>query len=67
MDDISKLHHLLEHWAEHNEEHVKTYLEWAGKAEALGNKELAGILKKIAGETAAMDGLFKKAMKVCGQ
>jgi len=67
MDDISKLHHLLEHWAEHNEEHVRTYLEWAGKAESLGKKELAGLLGKIADETRAMDGLFKKAMKVCRQ
>lgn len=67
MDDISKLHHLLEHWAEHNEEHAKTYLEWAGKAESLGKKELAGLLKKIADETTAIDSLFKKAMKVCRQ
>ena len=67
MDDISKLHHLLEHWAEHNEEHVRTYLEWAGKAESLGKKELAGLLKKIADETTAMDSLFKKAVEVCRQ
>jgi hypothetical protein len=25
MDEISKLHHLLSHWAEHNIEHAKTY------------------------------------------
>jgi cobalt/nickel transport system ATP-binding protein len=67
MDDISKLQHLLEHWSEHNEEHAKTYLEWAGKAESLGKKELAGLLKKIADETKAMDSLFKKAMEVCRQ
>ena len=67
MDDISKLQHLLEHWAEHNEEHVKKYLEWAGKAESLGKKELAGLLKKIADETTAMDSLFKKAVEVCRQ
>lgn len=65
MDEISKLHHLLEHWAEHNEEHAKTYLEWAGKADSLGRKELAGLLKKIADETTSMDSLFKKAMDVC--
>ena len=65
MDEISKLHHLLEHWAEHNEEHARTYLEWAGKADSLNKKELAGLLKKIADETTAMGSLFKKAMEVC--
>jgi len=65
MDDISKLHHLLQHWAEHNEEHTRTYLQWAGKAESLGRKELADLLKKIADDTMSMDSLFKKAMEVC--
>ena len=65
MDEISKLHHLLGHWAEHNIEHAKTYLDWSKKAEALGKKELAGVLKKIADETMAMDGQFKNAMGLC--
>jgi ABC-type cobalamin/Fe3+-siderophores transport system ATPase subunit len=65
MDDINKLNHLLEHWAEHNEEHAKTYLEWAGKADSLDKKELAGLLKKIADDTKAIDSLFKKAMEIC--
>ncbi|MBI5639391.1 MAG: ATP-binding cassette domain-containing protein [Nitrospirae bacterium] len=65
MDEITKLHHLLEHWAEHNTEHAKTYRDWSKKAEALGKKELALILKEIADETVAMDNLFKKAMGIC--
>lgn len=65
MDEITKLHHLIEHWAEHNTEHEKTYRDWARKAESLGKKELAALLIKIADETAAMDGLFKKALSLC--
>ncbi len=65
MDEITKLHHLIEHWTEHNTEHEKTYREWAKKADSLGKKELAGILTKIAEETSAMDGLFKKAISLC--
>ena len=65
MDEISKLQHLLGHWAEHNIEHAKTYEEWSKKAAALGKKELAGALKKIADETMAMDDQFKKAMELC--
>jgi hypothetical protein len=67
MDDISKLRHLLEHWSEHNEEHAKTYLEWAEKAAASGDKELSSILKEIAENTKRMDGLFEKAKKAIGK
>ena len=46
MDEISKLHHLLGHWAEHNIEHAKTYEDWSKKADALGKKELAGAFEE---------------------
>lgn len=65
--DIEKLKKLLEHWAEHNEEHAKTYLEWSGKAEKSGNKELYNILKEIAENTKKLDGLFEKAKKIVGR
>ena len=65
MDEIAKLHHLLQHWAEHNSEHAKTYRDWAKKADSLGKKELAGILLRIADETVAMDKLFSDALNVC--
>jgi cobalt/nickel transport system ATP-binding protein len=65
MDEITKLHHLLGHWAEHNAEHAKTYRDWARKADSLGRNELAGLLLKIADETAAMDTHFQKAMELC--
>ena len=29
--EIEKLRHLLEHWIEHNEEHISRYIEWAEK------------------------------------
>ena len=65
MDEIGKLHHLLGHWAEHNIEHAKTYQDWSSKADALGKRELAVVLKKISDETMAMDTHFKKAMELC--
>ncbi len=65
MDEIAKLHHLLEHWAEHNTEHAKTYQDWSKKAASLGKKDLAGLLMKIAEETTAMDSLFSKALEIC--
>jgi len=65
MNDISKLKHLLGHWAEHNTEHARTYQDWAKKADALGKADLAGILREIAKETEKMDSMFKKAEKLC--
>lgn len=65
MDEITKLHHLLEHWAEHNEEHVQTYRTWSEKADTLGKEELSAVLKQIADDTAKMDGLFRKALSLC--
>ncbi|MDP1759073.1 MAG: ABC transporter ATP-binding protein [Thermodesulfovibrionales bacterium] len=63
MTELDKLKKLLEHWSEHNEEHAKTYLEWAEKASASGDKELSAVLKEIAENTKKMDGLFEKAKK----
>jgi hypothetical protein len=64
MTELEKLKHLLEHWIEHNEAHVKTYSEWSLKAETLGEKELAGILGQVVEESRKLDGLFKKAMEL---
>ena len=67
MTDLEKLKKLLTHWAEHNEEHAKTYLEWAEKAGESGDKEIYNILKEIAENTKRLDGLFEKAKKIVGK
>jgi hypothetical protein len=63
MTDLEKLKHLLEHWVEHNEAHVKTYDEWAQKAEILGEKELSAVLRQITDESKKLQGLFQKAIE----
>jgi len=64
MTDLEKLKHLLEHWKEHNDVHTATYSEWALKAEALGEKNLAGILRQVADESRKLEALFKKALEI---
>ncbi len=64
MEELDKLRHLLEHWIEHNEEHVKTYLQWAERADAHKQEELAEVLRQIASETKKLEELFKKAKGV---
>lgn len=62
MTDLEKLKHLLKHWSEHNETHIQTYTEWAGKAESLGKEEVSKLLNQIAEETKRIDELLRKAL-----
>lgn len=64
MTEMEKLKHLLKHWIEHNDAHVKTYGEWASKAGTLGEKELSEILSQIVEDSKKLDTLFKKAMEM---
>ncbi|MCD6494377.1 MAG: hypothetical protein J7K36_11420 [Archaeoglobaceae archaeon] len=42
---VEKLKHLLEHWIEHNKEHVAKYEEWAEKMED-ERPEVSELLRK---------------------
>jgi rubrerythrin len=66
MDEMARLRHLLEHWMEHNVEHVNTYLKWAEMADAHGKRELAETLRRIASETERLEGLFREAREKLG-
>jgi cobalt/nickel transport system ATP-binding protein len=62
--EIEKLKILIGHWIEHNHEHAGTYTQWAEKAKAAGNPDLAQMLLEIAAETKKMNALFEKAKRV---
>ncbi len=64
MTDLEKLKHLLDHWMEHNDAHVKTYSEWADKAASMDRKDIAEILNQIMDESKNMNTLFEKARKI---
>ncbi len=40
-EDLRKLLVMLDHWIEHGDSHVENYREWAGKASAAGEDEIA--------------------------
>jgi len=61
MTELEKLKHLLKHWMEHNDAHVKTYIEWAEKADGLNRKDISDILKQIVQDSNKLNELFKKA------
>lgn len=41
MEISEKLKQLLPHWAEHNEAHAKSYMDWARQAQEAGLTEVA--------------------------
>ena len=65
MNDIEKLHHLIDHWIEHNVEHAQSYQEWSKRADSAGRPELASILREIADRTEGMNELFRRAAEAC--
>jgi hypothetical protein len=65
MEDIEKLRRLLHHWMEHNDEHAKTYRDWAEKTSTI-NGELSGVLNQLYLETKKLKGLFEDAIKKIG-
>jgi hypothetical protein len=45
-----KLFKMVEFWLHHNEEHARSYREWAGKAREIGLEEVGFILETLARE-----------------
>ncbi len=64
MDEVQKLKILLPHWMEHNDEHAKTYKDWAQKMSFLGKKELSEALEAIHQESQRLGGLFQEALRI---
>jgi len=66
VNELDKLKHLLHHWAEHNDEHAETYRDWAARASALGNRDLAAVLERLFEESTKLKRLFEEAGKKIG-
>jgi hypothetical protein len=58
----AKLVKLLEHWMRHNEEHARTYRQWAETAGAQSMPAVAGCLEEAAAATVAINRQFEAAL-----
>jgi len=56
-----KLAKLLEHWIRHNQDHAKTYVQWADQAEAEGLPRVAALLREAAEKNDAVSRAFEQA------
>jgi hypothetical protein len=64
-DELSfneKLIKLLEHWIRHNQEHAKTYGDWAEKAAADSKREVSILLKEAVSLSMDLKRKFEQAL-----
>ena len=56
-----KLIKLLDHWLKHNDDHARTYLDWAKKAAQNDREEVGRILEDVGALTAQISAKFEQA------
>jgi len=66
MDTAEKLHHLLDHWIEHNDQHAQTWKEWAEKASSDGLGAAAGLLVEAVRAVGAANDALRRAAETLG-
>jgi hypothetical protein len=63
MDERKKLSVMIEHWIEHNDEHMEEYKKWANKAEELGLKSVRKEIEEAIGSLSQSNRHLKRALK----
>lgn len=60
MEDTAKLKHLVEHWFQHNDQHARTFDEWADRMKAAGRDDVAVELSHLSRATRQLDDVLKR-------
>jgi hypothetical protein len=55
---------MLDHWVEHDDSHVESYREWAGKASAAGEEEIAREIHLAIDDSASVKSHLKRAKAI---
>lgn len=62
MSERDKLRKMIEHWIEHNLEHASSFEQWARRADALGEPEVASLLRRAAADMNRLNRSFDHAI-----
>ena len=62
LTENEKLAKMIEHWIQHNNEHARSYREWAQRANGLGQNEVAEILSGIADQSTRQNEDMERAL-----
>jgi hypothetical protein len=65
-DDRSNLKALLKYWIAHNQDHSEEFKEWAEKANAMGEREVANELREAIEQMDKATSLLSKSLKKLG-
>ena len=63
-EDLRKLLAMLDHWIEHDDSHAESYREWAAKASAAGEEEIAREIHLAVETGTAVQGHLKRARAI---
>ena len=61
-----KIIKLLEHWIKHNNDHAKTYMDWAKKLKDNDMNKIGSLLEDAIHMTAQINQKFEEALKFIG-
>ena len=65
-EGLRKLQLMLEHWIEHSDSHVENYREWATKASAAGEEEIAKEIHLAIADSDSVNSHLKRARAILG-
>lgn len=64
VEELRKLHAMLEHWIEHSDSHVESFQEWAQKAGVAGEHEVAREIHLAVDDSATVKNHLKRAKAI---
>jgi len=67
MEDREKLKHLLKHWAEHNDEHVAEFRQWAVQARDIDEAAVSDEIMAAANQLEKANEFLDRASKALGE
>jgi len=67
MSDLARLQVLLPHWIEHNDEHAAEFQEWAERARAAGQEDMAMEISQAARQLKQVNEALAAALEKLGQ
>jgi len=64
LSEMERLIKMLEHWIHHNEEHGRSYRDWAIRAKELGSEKVAVIIEGVANSTHLQNQNLERALEL---
>jgi hypothetical protein len=59
-----KLTRMVEHWLHHNEEHARSFIDWADRARSMGQAAVAVLIDDVARQSLLQNEQLRKALQL---